>query len=395
MHISHLTQNLTAIGTIILAIMAILSPLVFGLILPHRKRPRFSINFHQMDPYCRSTSANQIGNPANSVLSYWIRLRINNLGISAAKDCRGKLVSIYNANGQDLLNFDPTQLHWVTTSWQDPPFKDIDLDHLDHDYLDVLMTQQGDTKAYIAGDQFPLWTNCQPRGILRSLDPGKYILRITIYGDAVAPLTKFLTVIWKGTTQTDIIARLFDDLNQALAATKEVTMAKSEDKKEKTKNRWWNGLWGQLLVGLGQLFFAVVFPGMVLYVVAQYKTGNFQPFELATVAGLLGGFPLIAAFNEKVDDEGIKKRLKAVGGLYLFAAICFVVFGFYLAADEAKLFPTSGVGVGIFNVIYAATFYGGGLSLIFGMWMSLEIIPRLIGLGGIKDRVRIIFSKRK
>jgi len=169
----------------------------------------------------------------------------------------------------------------------------------------------------------------------------------------------------------------------------------NENKDTKVKGRWWSGLWSQLLVGLSQIFFAVVLSGMVLYLLAKYKLVDLQSFELATVAALLGGFPLVAAFVGNGVDEIIRKRLKIIGGLYLFAAICFVVFGFYQTADLAHITPSSRTGLWMFNIIYVTTFYGGAIALIFGMWMSLEIIPRLIGLGGVRDRVRIIFEKIK
>jgi hypothetical protein len=177
-------------------------------------------------------------------------------------------------------------------------------------------------------------------------------------------------------------------------AVPEEAIMKNTKEETKAKGGWWKGLWGQLTILLSQIFFAIVLTGMVLYLVAQYKMEKFQPFELATVAGLLGGFPLIAAFGEKIKDEGIKKRLKTMGGLYIFAAICFVVFGFYQAADMAGLLPTSGAGVWIFKVVYIVTFYGGALALIFAMWTSLAALPQLMGLGGVRDRFRKIFGKR-
>src|SRR4030042_1585934 len=180
-----------------------------------------------------------------------------------------------------------------------------------------------------------------------------------------------------------------------MAAVEEGTVMKSEIKEVRAKQRWWGGLWGQLLVGLGQLFFGVVLTGMVFYVVAQYKMGRFQPFELATAAGVLGGFPLLAAFGDKVDNEGLRKKLMAIGGLYLFAAIFFVVFGFYQAADQAKLISQTGTEVWVFKVVYVATFYGAAVALSLGMWMTLEIIPQLVGLGGVKDRVKKIFGRKK
>jgi len=168
-----------------------------------------------------------------------------------------------------------------------------------------------------------------------------------------------------------------------------------EKKNVKVKGRRSSGLWVQLLVVLYQIFFLVVVSGMVSYVVAQYKLVNHQPFSLATVAALLGGFPLLAAFAGNGLDETIRKRLRIIGGLYLFAAVSFVVFGFYYMADLARIIPRSGTGVWMFKVIYVTTFYGGAIALIFGMWMSLQILPRLMGLEDIRDTAKIIFEKIK
>lgn len=176
------------------------------------------------------------------------------------------------------------------------------------------------------------------------------------------------------------------------------TLVESENrvvKVVKPKKKWWKDVLGQLLVGASQLFYGLVLTGMVLYLVAQYKTENFQPFELATVAGLLGGFPLVAAFGDKAIEEGISKKLKILSALYLLSAISFVVFGFYLAADEAKLLPVVGAGVWTFKVVYLTSFYTGAIAMVFAMWATLGIIPQLMGLGSVMERVKKIFGKYK
>lgn len=215
---SQLAQDVTVVTYIVLAVMAIFSPLFFGLLLPYLRRPYFGIEFQQAEPFCRHTNTNQVSKPTNVIPSYWVRLRIHNRGHMAAKSCRGKVVSIYSATGRKLPNVDPMQLHWVTTSWGDVPFRDIDLDRSDYDYLGVLMTQQGDRKAYIAGDQFPLWTNFQPRGIQYWLDPGNHIFQVAVYGDGVAPLTRYLVVRWGASSPDDMTVSLFTSLNEAQAA---------------------------------------------------------------------------------------------------------------------------------------------------------------------------------
>jgi hypothetical protein len=184
----------------------------------------------------------------------------------------------------------------------------------------------------------------------------------------------------------------------------EGVLVDTEGKKEKRKEKWWNSILAQLLLFLSQIFIGLVLTGMVLYVMAQYKLKTFQPFELATVAGLLGGFPIVAAFvdkgtnglsNREKEAKKLNNKLKVVGGLYTFSAIMFVVFGFYLAADQANLIPSTGQSVWIFQVIYIVTFYGGALTLVFGMWTTLELIPQLVGLGSFIDRARKIFKRNK
>jgi peptidoglycan/LPS O-acetylase OafA/YrhL len=156
--------------------------------------------------------------------------------------------------------------------------------------------------------------------------------------------------------------------------------------------------WGSLVIQVsGQLFFAVVLLGMVLYLLAQYKKDSFQPFELATVVGLLGGFIFVAAFGGKV-PEGLRKRLKRIGSLYLLATISLVVFGFYQAADQAKLVPKGWLTTGWMTVFYTLTFYMGTLSFIAAMWLTLRAIPEFLEIGNVGDIWRSIFGgkpKRK
>jgi hypothetical protein len=96
-----------------------------------------------------------------------------------------------------------------------------------------------------------------------------------------------------------------------------------------------------------------------------------------------------------MDSEELAKRLKAIGGLYLIAAVLFVVFGFYQAADQAKIISQTGAGLWIFKVVYIATFYGAAIALTSGMWMTLGVAPTLMGLGSVRDRVKRIFGTRK
>jgi len=282
----------------------------------------------------------------------------------------------------------------------------------------ILVKQVGELSKY-AIDEFPGVKNFLSRYILQSTyfdglcDASSAVELLKVNEDQIpnsindkqiricvsnvtAYLLQLLTALLKAGAEIDYYSnakqwtwRLFFPIGQ-----KEGPTMSDEDKEAKVKKGWWTNLWSQLLLGLSQLFFGVALFGMVIYLLAQDKMEEFQSFELATLAGLLGGFPLVAAFADKREDETVRKRLKVIGGLYLLAAIFFIVFGFYQAGDQAGIRPSNGQGVWMYNAIYTTTFYGGAIALILGMWMSLELVPRLVGLGGIMDRVRIIFGKR-
>ena len=155
---------------------------------------------------------------------------------------------------------------------------------------------------------------------------------------------------------------------------KAIMKSKGKEAKAKAKESWTDLLKPALWI----VFFAVALVGTALYLVAEYKVGVFQPFQLATVAGLLGGFPLVAGYGEKSGDEGVRKKLIVIGWVYLLSAIMFVVFGFYQAADMAGIFTVNEVLKRIMMVIYGVTFYVGVLAMIYGMWKSLEMLGGLL-----------------
>lgn len=207
----------------IIPLISLLVYLYFRAFLPWWKRPKFSIKFIAQEPFCRTAIASPIDNTRSLLTdtatraayeAYWIRLRVKNTGKSVAKNCIGKLVKIIDEDGQEVKNFDPTQLHWVETDWQDKPFRNVNLIRDDHQYLDTLVTQDGADEVYLTGNQFR-WTIYMKRGIINSLPIGKYILVITIYGDDVEPETKYLSLIWGGTGIKDIQVKLHNSLKQA------------------------------------------------------------------------------------------------------------------------------------------------------------------------------------
>ena len=188
--------------------------------------------------------------------------------------------------------------------------------------------------------------------------------------------------------------RIWDKIVAKAEVTPEKKENKSTSKEGRVKKKWQSNLWNQSLTILCELFFVFVLVGMILYLVAQYQKDVFQPFELATVVGLIGGFPLMASFMDKTEGK-LKNKLRIIGALYLLAAIFFVVFGFYEAADKAGLLKSAGALAWVLNAVYVVTLYLGAITFILGMLMTLLAIPELIGTNNIKDFVSKLFQKEK
>ena len=150
-------------------------------------------------------------------------------------------------------------------------------------------------------------------------------------------------------------------------------MTTGKDRGEKMG--FWSHPGSFVVFGLSYLFFVVVLLGMILYLFAQYKKDIFQPFEMATVVALVGGFIFVAAFGEHVGEK-LRPKLKRIGSLYLLSTISLVIFGLYQAADEAKLLQKS------LTWVYTATFYGGAIFFIVAMLLTFWVIPELMEIRG-------------
>ena len=189
---------LTGLGTLALAYITF----HIGVLKPWRNRPKFSVTFDNTEPYCRQTRI-EVRRDANNIVTkwanaYWIRLRVTNSGKSVAKRCVGKLVKVMKQSGEELAEYDPVALHWVGTDPNEVPLRPVDLNRGEFEYLDIIYTRDDvSSKAFICRD-------IVPRGIPLFLDPGEYILQITIYADNADPETNKYRLIWKASSLLDI-----------------------------------------------------------------------------------------------------------------------------------------------------------------------------------------------
>jgi hypothetical protein len=189
---------LTFLGTLLLVIIT----LYIGVIRPWLNRPKFYVTFDNTEPYCRQTeievSKDLSGFVTKRTTAYWIRLRVTNSGKSVAKRCIGKLVKVMKQSGEELAEYDPFSLHWVGTDPDEIPLKPVDLNRGEYEYLDLIYTSaDAPKKAFI-------YTDHVPRGIPTFINPGEYILQVTIYADNADPETKKYRLIWKASDFLDI-----------------------------------------------------------------------------------------------------------------------------------------------------------------------------------------------
>lgn len=204
--------TVSAIATLL---MAAVTFAVF--IRPWFRRPKFSIEYYTGGKFCHPAESRSFLDLKTKLPTYWIRLGIKNTGESVARRCLGKLVKVLDEHGKEKQEYDTMPLHWVITSWKEVPFRTIDLNRDENEYLNVLATQSDNKEVYFTGDQFPLakWAKDEPRAIPKSLPRGKYILVITVYGDDVKPETKYLSLIWQADDMKHVSVKLHDDLQKA------------------------------------------------------------------------------------------------------------------------------------------------------------------------------------
>jgi hypothetical protein len=69
------------------------------------RRPKLALSFMSREPYCRFTIL------TNNARAYWIRIRVQNAGRSAANGCIAKVAEVIGKDGT-RRDIDPLQVRW-------------------------------------------------------------------------------------------------------------------------------------------------------------------------------------------------------------------------------------------------------------------------------------------
>lgn len=190
----YIADLLVAFGTISMASVIV----YIEIIKPWGKKPRIAIEFDNKAPFCRNAT------PEGEKESWeYFRVKVTNIGNSAAKKVRGKLVEL--DTGHTVINefFDPLFLHWTSiepargfeklgfaasTKYLDS----IDLGVKEWDYLDVF-SLGGKIRNLIK-----IATSPQSRGCLKQFSMrDRAVLKITVFAENVDPVQKRYQLVWQ------------------------------------------------------------------------------------------------------------------------------------------------------------------------------------------------------
>ena len=82
----------------------------------------------------------------NDTASWFIRLGIVNYGLTPARDCVGRLLSVWTAEGEQLIKFDPLTLFWARQDNNHTGFSAVVIQGGgDFEYLDLAQVKKADT----------------------------------------------------------------------------------------------------------------------------------------------------------------------------------------------------------------------------------------------------------
>lgn len=182
-------EILTAIGTlgaVFVALFAIFWPNM----LRWRNRPILKFEFDNKEPFCRKIP--NILNPTTGEIiqlnSYYVRLRIKNIGKSIARNCKGKLIAIAHKDlGTLRQDFDPVSLRWVgnySTSGI------LDINSREYEYLDIFSANEKSDRFHIAAIDYGI-----PRGITMDPQRDDYFILISVYAENAESIERVYKVI--------------------------------------------------------------------------------------------------------------------------------------------------------------------------------------------------------
>lgn len=114
--------------------------------------------------------------------------------------------------------------------------------------------------------------------------------------------------------------------------------------------------------------------GLFGYIIVTIPREEYEPFELAIVSALLGGFTLAGGFASRPAPR-LATGLRRVGALYIASTIAFVVFGLYITLDKVA---TPGDALSkVTQIIVPASFYVGAPAFTWATAWLVTLVPQI------------------
>jgi len=177
-------QWVEAIGSLIAALVALVTVLYFEILKPLLKRPKLEIYYDNNDSRCRRLSPSK----PPEMSSYFIRLKIVNTGDEPAERCLGRLVTIADKNRVPRTDWDISSIAWPGQQIPEPIYLSP---KGDYSFLDVAQVVEGEST-------FGLRVDSTPHAIKLNYEPGEYYFQIVVYAQKAAPVEQWFWVNWNG-----------------------------------------------------------------------------------------------------------------------------------------------------------------------------------------------------
>lgn len=137
---------------------------------------------------------------AGALRSWFIRLRVANLGANPAMKCTGRLLKVVDEYGSHLKQFDALDLYWSRQNSPDV-YRPVDIQGQGNFYyLDLAQVKEAQnvlTLRVVVEKGHRLVTGPEHIGNPEDLQPGKYYLMIGIFGENVSFGPSWFTVDWE------------------------------------------------------------------------------------------------------------------------------------------------------------------------------------------------------
>lgn len=157
-------------------------------------RPVLKFQFDNKEPFCRKIP--NILDPTTGKVtqlnSYYVRLRVRNIGKSIARNCKGKLIVVAHKDlGTLRQDFDPVILRWVGNYNSTGV---LDINSKEYEYLDLFSTNEQSDRFHIAAIDYGI-----PRGITMDPQRDDYFILVSVYAENADSIEE----VYKITNETD------------------------------------------------------------------------------------------------------------------------------------------------------------------------------------------------